>query len=188
MLHVATRSCGPTAPLLSVVQQQRPSRLKVMRTSANEPCSYFEIPSYEQIFIPPHAAYKEAGKLYGKELLQQHFYSQYLPLMTNRRIIKGWLTDYDLFANPPNLRDAKVSTALKTFIDEKKSELATLNFRSTTYKMQTKEIYEVIKEMLHYARKKLKLKVECDHVNHEVSSFTNVNWNFILKNDSSSLF
>ena len=149
MSHAATRKlCGPTT---------------------DKPCTFLDTPSYEQIFIPPPAAYKEPGRLYRKELLRQHFYNQYLTLMTNRCIINGWLKDYGLFANLPNLRNAEVSTTLRSFIDDRKSELAALNFGSTTLKLQSKEVYEIIKEMLHYARKKLKLKDESGHDgDHEV--------------------
>jgi len=98
-----------------------------MSISTDKPCNNLETPNYKQIFILPPIAYKEPRKLYGKELLQKHFYSQYLALMTNYCIIKGWLTDYGLFANPPNLRDAEISTLLRTFIDDKKPELAVLN-------------------------------------------------------------
>ena len=73
------------------------------------------------------------------------------------------------FSNPPNLRDEEVSGALKSLFKDKKSELDALNFKSTTYHMQAKEIYDLIKEMLHYAKKKLKVKDRSSVVNHVVS-------------------
>lgn len=114
-----------------------------------------EIPTYNQIFCPPPQRYKEPGKMYGKEVLRKYFYSQYLTLMTNRRIMKGWLVDEGLFDNPPNLKDAGANIELKKFIEKRQSELAALNFGSTTYKWQPKEMYETIKEMLHYAKRKM---------------------------------
>ena len=144
---------------------QRPFRLNGTWTSSDKSCMYFEVPSYEQIFKPPPATYRESGKWYGEELLRQQFYSQYRTLMMNMRIIKGLYMDLDFFSIPPNLRDEEVSGAL---IEDKKSELATLNFKSTTYHMQAKEIYDLIKEMLHYAKKKLKVKDRSSVVNHVV--------------------
>ena len=158
----AREKCQPTFV-------QPPFRLNGTRTSSDKPCMYFEVPSYEQIFKPPPATYRKFGKLYGKELFRQQFSSQYLTLMMNRRIIKGWLMDLDFFSNPPNLRDEEVSGALKSLIEDKKSELAALNFKFTTYHMQAKEIYDLIKEILHYAKKKLKVKDRSSVVNHVVS-------------------
>ena len=77
--------------------------------------------------------------------------------------------DLDFFSNPPNLRDEEVSGALKSLIEDKKSELAALNFKYITYHMQAKEIYNLIKEMLHYAKKKLKVKDRSSVMNHVVS-------------------
>lgn len=80
--------------------------------------------------------------------------------------------DHGLFTNPPNLKDGEVSGALKSLVEDKKSELAALNFKSTTYHMQAKEVYDLIKEMLHYAKKKLKVKDRSSVVsNHVVSPF-----------------
>lgn len=124
-------------------------------SSASSKPDLVEIPTYNQIFCPPPQRYKEPGKLYGKEVLRKYFYSQYLTLMTNGRIMKGWLVDRGLFDNPPNLKDAGANIELKKFIEERQSDLAALNFGSTTYKWQPKEMYETIKEMLHYARRKM---------------------------------
>ena len=96
--------------------------------------------------------------------------------------------DLDFFSNPPNLKDEEVFGALKSLIEDKKSELVALNFKSTTYHMQAKEIYDLIKEMLHYAKKKLKVKDRSSVVNHVVSpSFHLCHWIWNLKSQLKKL-
>lgn len=116
--------------------------------------SLVEIPTYEQIFWPPSQRFKEPGKLYGKAVLRQFFYSQYLTFMTNKRIMKGWLVHGRLIDNPPNLKDRILADRLRDLIDAKESNLAALNFGSITYRMLPRDIYRTLREMLHYAKKK----------------------------------
>ena len=69
--------------------------------------------------------------------------------------MREWLVYGGLFENPPNLRDPSVAYQLRELIDVKESNLAALNFGSTSYCMLPVDIYMTLKEMLHYAKRKL---------------------------------
>lgn len=74
--------------------------------------------------------------------------------MTNMLVIKVWLVHVGLLDKPPNLQTSNVHACriVKDFIEEQKSNVGVMIFSSTTYKWQAKEMYEIVKRMLCYAK------------------------------------